>query len=325
MADERSNTKNILLKTLAFADAVDTPLTAYEVWVWLLEEASAEQRRTGRGTTQKTSLFEVMRVLVELVGEKILVEQDGYYAFADRGELVRDRLERLQINTEKLKRAGQWARWMVRLPYVRGVFAYGSLATGNTKEESDLDVLIVVAPGHIFTARFFMTWFTEMFGIRRAHALVKDRICLNHYVTEDALAVPEAYRNLPTAWLWARMFLLAGHDSLAAERFVVANAWIGEWLPNYHEMTQNLTQKDAKIVGAVSRKVSRGSAKRPGDLFEGIVRWLQLRKIARNPLTKISTGRIVANDNMLIFHPDLPEERRMRAYAERLVLLGIVK
>lgn len=331
-------TRETILRTLAFADAAEMPLTAHETHKFLIGGNSkfeyrppkadpSRQTRLARlpvpPPVENPKFFDVMRTLDELVQERLLMEQWGYYAFADRPNLIEERLQRLQINSEKVKRAKRWARWIVRLPYIRGIFAYGSLATGNTKEDSDLDILVVTAPGRIFTARFLVTWFTELFGVRRTRSEIRDRICLNHYVTENALALPESYRNLPTAWLWARMFPLATRRTRLGTQFSQQNAWVGEWFLNLREMTLNFTQKDAKSFGVVSRKISRVFAMRPADVFEAVARNLQLRKISRNPLTRTTTGRIVANDSMLIFHPELPEERRTADFRHRLTRLGI--
>src|SRR3989338_2308404 len=105
----------------------------------------------------------------------------------------------------------KWQKFLGRIwpfkfiPFVDFVLAAGSLATGNMREESDFDVIVGVRQGRIFTARAFCVLAFGMFGWRAKHKRnfsrhshgfvvshrVRDKICLNHFVT------PAAYRLSP--------------------------------------------------------------------------------------------------------------------------------
>lgn len=321
-----SSVSRRVLSTFALAETFAIPLTAFEAWKWLLRDNAVAMR----APEARVSLRDVVAELQALERVGALAQQDGYYTFPDRRELVEERLARLAIASTKLVRARRWAGWIARTPYIRGVFAYGSLATGNTREESDLDVFIVTEPGRIFTARFLVSLFTEMFGIRRTRIKVRDRICLNHYVTASSLAFP--YRSVLSAWLWARIFPLAARDPSLALRFSAANVWVAEYFPNIQEMGR-LDDGEADLVMASGEGIAPASprsslqemARVPGDFIERFLRTLQVARIRRNPWTHKPGGRVVANDEMLIFHPELPEAARAQRLHARLRMLGLAR
>ena len=131
-----SSVARSILGTLALAETFGMPLTAFEAWKWLLRDPDS----IFQVPNSHMSLRNVLVELTALERAGVLAQQDGYYTFPDSRELVEERLWRLAIASTKLVRAKRWASWIARTPYIHGVFAYGSLATGNTREESDLDV-----------------------------------------------------------------------------------------------------------------------------------------------------------------------------------------
>lgn len=301
--------RSIVLKTLAFAEAFGFAFTAFETWRWMLAEDENECAQAAG-----VSLLETLQALDALKKQGSLVEKYGYYTFSDQEELIEERLRRLTTAAWKLKRARRWARVLVRLPYVRAVYAYGSLATQHTKEKSDLDVLVVTKSGKIFTARAMVTLFTEALGIRRTNTKIQDQVCLNHYVVEDALAFP--YPSAFTAWLWSRMFPLAVRDEGLAQAFMQANKWVGRYFPNLDRNWKlEIGNLDEQQKTEEQNRFSRG-------VVERWARRYQLGRIARNPLTYKPGGRVVANDQMMIFHPKLPEEKVLAAYRKRMERLS---
>lgn len=281
----RNDAQRTVLTTLALADAFGWALTAFEAWRYALETGRMDHgswimparrslavpfrslvRRRGGVGDQETegaqglgrentpTLHQTLTVLDELVAEGALVEQDGHYVFPGREALITERLWRSQLVGQKRRKARRWARWLVRLPYVEGVFAYGSLATGHASKESDLDVFVVLRDGRIFTGRLLVSFFLEMFGARRTATKVENQVCLNHFVVERALEFPKEYRSPFSAWLWARMFPLAVTDPSLPDRFYEANKWVTDYFPNLGVMehgTWNMDQGEPGEPGRV--------------------------------------------------------------------------
>ena len=291
------------------------------------------------------TLHQTLKALDELVADGTLIEQDGHYVFPGREALVTERLWRSQLVGRKRRKARRWARWLVRLPYVEGVFAYGSLATGHASKESDLDVFVVLRDGRIFTGRLLVSFFLEMFGARRTATKVENQVCLNHFVVERALEFPKEYRSPFSAWLWARMFPLAVRDPSLPDRFYEANKWVTDYFPNIRRDprppastpasnsnrgerrrgkagTTNDPRPERSERGTVPSEARRGLPPRDTHRsLDWLERWLgrvQLARIAKHPLTLERRGRIVANDRMMIFHPGLPEDEVMGRFEERV-------
>lgn len=85
------------------------------------------------------------------------------------------------------KKVARW-RWIFSLcPFVKMVAVCNSLTIGDTRKNSDIDLFVIAQHGHLFTARFFLTALTSLFGVRRYGSKVKGRFCLSFYVTEEAL------------------------------------------------------------------------------------------------------------------------------------------
>src|SRR3989344_1462382 len=304
--------RETVLRTLALADAFGWALTAFEVWQYAIREGG-EKIQPG---FEDVRVSETLTALDALVVDGALVEQPGHYAFAGQEALIQERLWRTHLIEQKRRKARRWARRMLRLPYVEGVFAYGSLATGHTKKESDLDVFVVLRDNRIFLGRLVTTLLLEMFGVRRTATKITDQVCLNHFVVASALEFPEEYRSPFSAWLWARMFPLAA-DKKLAERFYRANVWVTDYFPNLERSQRVERVKGSKTLLALPLY----PLLRFGDAVEWLLGRYQLKRIAQHPLTHAGTGRVVAGERMMIFHPALPEEEgmeRLRARCENL-------
>jgi hypothetical protein len=148
-----------------------------------------------------------------------------------------------------------------------------------------------------------------MFGVRRSGSKVTNQVCLNHFVISSALTFPQEYRSPFSAWLWARMFPLAAPDELA-KRFYSDNDWVEGYFPNLGER-QKAEGKRQKAKGKERKRTW------VGDSIEAALGRYQLQRIAKHPLTHAGSGRVVANDRMMIFHPSLPEEEVMERFTER--------
>ena len=321
------NFENAVLATLAYGDALAMPLTAMEVWRGLIRvpiDAAQGKQGTGDGTKNVSDFSEIFQILQSLKEAGKISEQWGFYVLPGRETLVKERLWRMRVADEKWKKLLRVACWMRFVPFLRAVFVTGSLALNNTRKDSDYDVLLVAAPGRIFTVRAFAAFFLKMLGVYRSDACVADHVCPNHYVTEQSLAIP--FRSLYTAHIFATCVCVWSIDTGMAERFLRENSWIGEYWQNVTVLLQESprTIRDAWYAKRVRRMFELVLRTPPGSLFEKTMRALQLAKIRANPKTKSpGAGHIVANDEMLAFHPNSPEKGTLEKYKKNLALQGI--
>jgi hypothetical protein len=197
--------------------------------------------------------------------------------------------------------------WIFRhLPFVNFVLAAGSMALGNVHEDSDFDVIIAARRGRIFTARLFAVVFFGLLGWRRKklthHGAAKDKICLNHFITEAAYRLKPPYNAYWKA-LYIKLVPLYGEPEKLESFFQSNSDWIGE-NRHYGDDLRHLYQQPSLFRRWLEHVL--------GDWFERLVRDFQIKRIERG--LKLEAGyepRIIYNDQELEFHPDT---RRMLGY-----------
>ena len=192
------------------------------------------------------------------------------------------------------------------IPFIDFVLASGSMAMGTAREDSDFDVIIGVKEGRIFTARFIAVLLFGLLGWRVRNGdkhgtrQVKDKICLNHFVT------PESYRlSPPHNEYWKKLYEslkpLIG-DKEKINKFFAANDWID---------AQKIKDKHSHILKNVRMfswtrtildSILRGKF---GDLIERVLRNIQVRRIEKSIMQVPSyKPRIIYSDQEMEFHPN---------------------
>jgi predicted nucleotidyltransferase len=304
-----------ILATLSYHDIFDYPLTAFELWRFAVR---SPQLALGAGLGEYLAALSESAVLREKVGEKY-----GFYFLLGREELVEKRLRRKKLADLKWKKARRIFRLLSGVPFVRGVFVSGSLALENSREESDVDVIVVARAGRIWTVRTFMTVLTFLLGVRRYGTRTRDRICLNHYITDKSLRIP--FESLYNAQSYAHLVNVYAQDEAVFQRFQEENAWLGKYVANYRpaELPSNRTLRRDRFLAALARagEVLLGGAL-GGWLEKLFSRW-EGRRIRRDPLARKSGGRITIDDTQLEFHPQSHEAFVIPEFNSRMEALGL--
>lgn len=282
-----------IFKTIVYYDCLDYPLSSEE-----LESFSFKDEG------------EIKNNLIQLAS--------GLHFLRGREDLVRLRKERNEIAKKKWEKALKAVRWLRLVPYIRLVFASGSLAFNNTDKESDLDVLIVVKHGRIWTSRFLTVLILSLLGIRRTRyeKVAPDKICLNHFITDKSLYIPR--KSIYTAQLYARLVPILVENEKLIDDFTKVNSWVGEYIQNFK--IQNPNDKSSKNF--IKKVVESMLDTKLGDWLEKILKKYQLRRIESFHLTHKPGGRVKADDESLEFHPDSPELRIIEKYNQTMLALG---
>src|SRR3989344_5892114 len=196
-----------ILATLAYYDIFDFPLKAEEVFARLINF-----KHLGQSVDIASPLYlrcpeigQIQKELDLLILDRTINRADNYYFLFGREYLIPLRLKREEIAKRKWRIARRAIWWLRFIPYLRAVFASGSLAMNNTDELSDLDVLVAVKHGRIWLARLLITAMLSVLHFRRRgrDRIAPDKICLNHYISDEALFIPhqsiynaQTYANL---------------------------------------------------------------------------------------------------------------------------------
>jgi hypothetical protein len=288
--------KNIFA-TLAYYDGMNYPLTAFEVWKHLM----VYNHELG-GMNYGHSLADVIKQLDDYDLRKLIEEYRGFYFLRGRKELIEKRIDRNKIAVGKLKRLRRVALFLRCVPFVRMIGVTGRLAMKHAEKESDWDILVVLKSGHIWMGRTLVTLFLQIIGKRRHENKIKDRICLNHFITDESLEVATK-KYFPEFSAHEFSFIFPIFDTGIFQKFQLRNSWIKDYRINYYlAETDNLrTLKDSGLT-----KFFRVM----GENLLGwkfLENWLsdwQSRKIMNNPKTQCPGSFIAASDKQLVFLPE---------------------
>ncbi len=283
--------KNILA-TIAYYDGMDYPLTGFEVWKYLINFNS-------QLTTHNSQLFSLVNVINEL-GEynfKRFVEEDrGFYFLRGRKELVDQRIKRDKISVGKIKKLRRVV-WLSRfIPFIRMIGITGALAMKNADYKSDWDVLIVLKSGRIWTGRTLITIFAQLLGKRRHNGKIRNRICLNYFITDKSLDL--ITKDIFSAHEY--FFMLPIFDAGIFQKFQIRNSWIRDYKPNYYLREVG----EIRDVGVIREIRGIGERILGWNFLENWLGGWQREKIMKNPLTKTPGSFIRATDEHLIFLPE---------------------
>lgn len=184
---------------------------------------------------------------LSLFPERIeFIERDGFYFIPQKKFSVFLRREREIFSEKKYLIAKRVVGIMSFLPTVKLVAITGSLAMENSDFDSDIDIMVVVRSGFLWTTRFlvYLIFFVFRIPFRRFGSKdTRDRVCLNIWLDEKKLGWPK--RNIFTAHEILQIVPLLNRD-WTYERFLFVNFWAFEYWPN--AVDKKILRKISKLV-----------------------------------------------------------------------------
>lgn len=305
---------NCILSTIVYYDILDYPLTAFEIWKYLLKSQKIEvESQNEMQSCETCSLLDIMRGL-EGDGLKNEVESfNGFYFLKGRKELVNKRIERNKISEKKFKIIRWVAFWLRFVPYVRMIAATGRVAMKNAGKKSDLDLFIVLEKKRIFTGRILVTLLVQFMGKRRYGRKISDRICLNYFIASDSLEI--SVKDLFASSEYFFMVPLFGAEIF--RMFQAENSWI----KNYHINFQPTSVGNLKILpDNFSARFIRWLGERifGFDLIEEKLKKWQLGRIENDPRTHQIGSMVMADDKALVFLPNPQGPKIFEKFREKI-------
>ena len=285
-----------ILKTLAYFDIFNTPLTREELSHWLWEE-------------KVNDYTDFARRLNNLEKEKKIAKKYGFYFFPGREEIINTSQRAVSIVEEKMQiavRAGKKIRW---IPFVEAIFVCNTVAGGGVKKESDIDVFIIIKNGRLWLSRLLTTIALSIFSLRRNKKRIANKICLSFYATNDGLDFSKIKIADPDIYLiyWLENLIPVYDPNNALKKIKYKNQWAKKYLPNADSNYQTLyrwTVTDSKLSKAVRSFFEKIWQEGYGDLLENQAKKIQQTKIKlnfSNPNKENKLG-VIINDHMLKFH-----------------------
>ncbi|MDO8529530.1 MAG: hypothetical protein Q7S18_02575, partial [bacterium] len=155
---------------------------------------------------------------------------------------------------------------------------------------------------------------------RRYKNFIKDRVCLNYFVTDESLAINISERSMEVSLFSASeySFATALFGFKTFQKFEIRNAWIKKFKPNYGiTEISNYNVISDSYFSKIIRKC--GEILFSFDFIEDLLKKLEKEKIAGNPKTHKFGSIIEATDEQLVF---LPEPKGKEIYDKTISKLG---
>ncbi|MBD3282293.1 MAG: hypothetical protein GF387_01665 [Candidatus Portnoybacteria bacterium] len=309
-----------ILATVLYYDVLNRPLTGFEIFKYLINPVHIFSLSGGSDIepVPDLSLFDVLSLLEGPGLSRYINQRNGFFGLKERvDDLVDIRIKRQKISEYKWKKARRVVFWMQAVPFIRMIAVSGSVAKNNAREESDIDLFVVVRKGRIWMVRFFLALFLHVLGKRRHGKKSANRFCLNHFVTDSSLRVN--YPSLYTAQLYAFLTPLFDRGGVLAD-FFRENDWLGRYLysSNFVVSDQRKVNNRVMVFFAKIQEFVLGGFL--GNWLERLFRFFE-KKYQGSPVG--GYGRIVVDDNSLEFHPNSPEKKILDKYNESVLRLGL--
>lgn len=281
--------KQAILKTLHYAGLFDYPLKFEEIYRYLVEPLATD-------VLEKT--------LSWMSADCELISTDNYYCLPGRGEVVELRKKREVRSQPKLKKAERVASLLKFIPWIKLIGVTGALALENSDEDDDIDLMIITACGRLWLTRGLVVTLLLLIGQYRRANKVKDMICPNLMLSEDALEFPD--RDLFTAHEIVQMRPVFEKDN-TYQKFINANRWVFDFLPNW--------KPDAAlrlVSSSAPGKPFSHLTIQPFSLLEKLAYRLQLKFMEKKRTTEVTTPSVIR------FHPQDIRQKVLDEYQKRI-------
>jgi predicted nucleotidyltransferase len=216
-----SNLEKYLIKTLAYYDIFNYPLTAGEIYYNL--------------RVNHTSTAEVEELLVNLAKRNLIFRKGNYYQLSDEETYIIRRERGNKLAAKRLKTARRISRLISGFPYVRAILLSGSLSKGFMEKNSDIDYFIITQPNRLWLTRALLMSFKKMFLLNS-----RKNFCINYFVDLENLEIQE--KNIFTATEIATLIPTFG--ATVYDEFYNRNIWIKEYYPNFPKRVTDDILKD---------------------------------------------------------------------------------
>jgi hypothetical protein len=294
MTKEQDKIKKVYL-TIFYFNCLKHPPTTFEVWFNFLDIFQKGER---------VSLLETEKILLELKNKDKIFLERGFWVIKDRKFLGKNRIELQKKSIAKLKKIKKTVRWIRFLPFIRGVFITGTLSFQTASRKSDWDVLVITKKDKIWLGRLILTIFLFFIGQKRANFKIKNRFCLNHFLTEKTL-IPEK-RNEYTSYEYSFIFPVL-NQKIFFDFMRLNWTWMRKISPNFQFygfqnnrflVDNSTSQKIQKLFEISLEAFGIG-----GFINQVCKKWMT-KRINEKSKNFSSEAVIIHNDGELAFWPD---------------------
>lgn len=235
--------KNLILAEMAFFDMFDFPLTEEEIFLFFPIKSQPEN---------------ISQFLDSLLTEGRIKKDRNYYCLMGREQNLIVRNERKKYFLRKLKRAQRVALLFRFIPWIKMIAISNVIGSENLKNESDIDLFIIVKEGHLWLTRLLAAGLMKIFGLRPKVGHEKDKICLNFFLSDNHFNIKSFMLESGDIYFpyWLVGLVPIYNISKTFEKFIASNSWLFDYFPNYRldgKTVQN--NKLSKLYTSVWNKI----------------------------------------------------------------------
>lgn len=290
-------TEKSIIKTMSFYDLLGKPLMLEEIWHNLY------QRKAGK--------LQVLVGLKRLLAKKIInknisiLSGNIYYSLFGREKIVQEYFQNFKVSRERFKKVNRTIQLLKYVPFVKNISVINSLALNNSREASDIDILIITKRGKLWTARAFTVLFLELIGQNKNKWYNAGKFCLGFAFDESNLDLKTIKFTKDIDFTYWLANLTPVYDRGIYKNLIEQNPWVKEELPNWEKKSYKAeTTKKYALEKFLS-----------GQIGEKLEKWLakiQINRILNDPENHRKGASVIANQSMMKLHAyDVREQRQM--------------
>ncbi|MFA6423858.1 MAG: hypothetical protein WCV83_00925 [Candidatus Magasanikbacteria bacterium] len=291
---DKLDLKKAVLRTLAYFDLSDYPLTVTEIKNWLYHY-------------EVQDYFDLLTVLEEMKNQKQVEEKFSYFYLPNREMVVENRRQNLVIAELKLGKARRAAKFIRSVPFLKAIFVCNTVAAGTAAGKSDIDFFIIAQAKRVWLVRFFTNLILRLFNLRTYGDNNRDKICLSFFVDDNNLNLQKlkaCEEDIHFAYWITQMVPIFDLNNYW-KSFLSANYWLKDYFPNLlnNFIFQNLVEPGSfAMVWKKTWEIMWFGAY--GDLLEKQARDWQMLKMKLSTKEKAGQGDngIVLNEGVIKLH-----------------------
>ena len=212
-----SNLGKSIIKTLAYYDIFEYPLTAEEIYQNL--------------GTNSVSNLDVLNEIEILSDKGLVYRKNKFYLLRNNDILISRRIAGNNLAEKKINSAYRMTKFISKFPYVRAVLLSGSISKGYMEEGSDVDYFIITHPNRLWVTRLLLMLFKKVFLFNSRKVF-----CINYFVDTETLEIEE--KNIFTATELATLIPTYGKELY--DELYKKNSWIRDFYPNFPKRDSNI-------------------------------------------------------------------------------------
>ena len=253
---------------------------------------------------------EINDALNELVKQKLLFLNDGFYSLSDKLCIVKRRKKGNDFAKKILIKAAKVSKFISQFPFVEGVFLSGSLSKGYFGEDDDIDLFIITSPNRLWLARTLLIAYKKIFLLNS-----KKYFCVNYFMSTNALEVAE--RNRFTATEFVTLIPMNGNGVYCDLK--KKNTWVLDYYP--HFITQNKISEpiNKKVIKRILEYIFKGSlGNRLDGYFMKLTKNQQQKKFTKLGKSDYDIA-FKGKKNISKHHPDNHQKRVINLLNDNII------